>query len=401
MNQAFEQSVLRNLHRIGNQELTGYLQRFFHEKNLMKNAWDALSAALIILNQNNHIVNYNRAFYSFFPRKKSDPTGRSIIDYCNNHDLKLGLEKLLGEGHISEYMEINVFDKASKDYFISLYHFEYESFPFTDQKKNLYKVLVISDMTDWKNKNLAEDQKKSIDSLQTLTTGIAHEIKNPLTAIDLHLQLIKRFIGTEESKTENKLNRWVDVVSEEIKRLESIVNDFLFTFRPIKPIKTPQKLNTIISEVIEFFTPQCQKKDIQIKTDFDPKMKTFLFDKNQIKQVLINLLHNSIEAIEENPQIDGKGLITIITKDNYQTVEAVITDNGIGISAHKVTDIFKPYYTTKKTGTGLGLSIVSRIIHEHQGDIILNTDYQEGTQFFLEFSRLPSIHKNKQIPHQP
>lgn len=410
MSRAFEESVLKNLHRIENQDLTQYLRRIFEEKYFHLAVMDSLYFSLVALDDEDRIVYHNRFASLFLNQSKASLIGEKILDICKIPELKLALAKLLSGQDTTEYMEINAFDKTSKDFLVSLSYFELKSpvtaktenpnSSSTSKNKKKYQVVIVSDITDWKNKNLAEDQRKSIDSLHTLTAGIAHEIKNPLAAIDLHLQLIKRYIHDHKLGKEEKLTRWVGVVSEEIKRLESIVNDFLFSFRPSMPDKTPQNLNDILVEVVEFFEPQCREKKITIETDFDASMTSFLFDKNQLKQALINLIYNSIEAIEENPKIEGAGTIRLVTKENQDNIDLILTDNGVGIPTHKVTEIFKPFYTSKKMGTGLGLSIVTKIIKEHNGEIILNTDFKSGTQFFLEFSRLPTMHKIKQIPYQ-
>lgn len=401
MNQAFEESLIKNLERIEIDELKTFLKRFFSEKNLLYNAFDAILYGICILDQDNRLIAYNKFSKFFFHRNIPQPKGINILELSRHKDLQMTLEKMLISNRFSEYTEINIFDEVSRDIVVSLY--SYTPYQNCQAKENntrnfFYKALVLNDITDWKNKKLEEDQKKSINSLQTLTAGIAHEIKNPLAAMDLHIQLIKRFTKNHQIESKEKLTGLLDVVSEEVIRLEAIVNDFLYSFRPMKAQKSPYLLNEIIIEVVDLLKVKCQENKIRLKLFLDKGVESFLFDKYQMKQVLINLIQNSIEAIQENHNLEEFGIIEIITKEEKEKIKLILSDNGIGVAVKNFTEIFKPFHTSKKMGTGLGLSIVTKIIQEHNGEIILNPDYKFGTQFILEFSRLPTFHKIKLLP---
>ena len=234
----------------------------------------------------------------------------------------------------------------------------------------------------WKEKYQQQNIRNSIESLATLTSGIAHEIKNPLGAIDLHLQLIDRHLKKEYPQDEY-FSDLTKVVKDEINRLDKIVNDFLLSVRPINIKKELINLNDIVVETLKFMEPVFNDSNINISSELNDEIPLYLFDKYSIKQVLINLLKNSIESIKENKNDIND--IHIKTFSDAYTIFLEIRDTGIGIKEKEINQIFDPYFTTKKMGTGLGLSIASNIINKHNGSIDVSSTVGKGTKIELSF----------------
>jgi signal transduction histidine kinase len=228
------------------------------------------------------------------------------------------------------------------------------------------------------SESLRERQEK-LASLGVLAAGVAHEIRNPLTAIKaaLFIQQKKFQAGSQEASD-------AKVIDREILRLERIVNDFLLFARPSDSHLAPMTADAPLREVQTLLAPQLAKASIQLVLENAPPLR-LTADAEQIKQVLINLVQNAADAIGGNGVVklcgrSGKKII-----DGKETPVAIleVEDNGKGIPLEVQKRLFDPFFTTKETGTGLGLSIAARIVHSHGGLLEYQTAPGLGTTFSI------------------
>jgi signal transduction histidine kinase len=221
------------------------------------------------------------------------------------------------------------------------------------------------------------EQREKLASLGLLAAGVAHEIRNPLTAIKaaLFTQQKKFSAGTPEHAD-------VKVVEREILRLERIVNDFLQFARPAEPEAVVIAADLLLLETKLFFTPQLDKNRIQMI--LEPSAPVYVkVDPAQMKQVLINLVQNAADSIGQD------GAITLRARHSRKpllngergTVILEVSDTGKGIPADAQKRLFDPFFTTKESGTGLGLSIAARIVQKHGGSLQYQTQVNHGTTF--------------------
>jgi len=223
---------------------------------------------------------------------------------------------------------------------------------------------------------LAERHEK-LASLGMLAAGVAHEIRNPLTAIKaaLFIQQKKFLRGTQEHAD-------AELVEREILRLERIVNDFLQFARPTEPQFTTILADLPLREVQSLFASQLTSANIQLILEESPPLRIKV-DPAQIKQVLLNLVQNAADAIDHNGSIrlrvrhDRK----VLSDRETDVVVLEISDTGKGIPPDVEKRLFDPFFTTKETGTGLGLSIASRIVQKHGGALEYQTKVNQGTVF--------------------
>ncbi len=235
-------------------------------------------------------------------------------------------------------------------------------------------ILFSEDITE-KRKNEAKLKRaENLASLTTLAAGVAHEIKNPLGAMSIHMQLLRKTLAGTENQ---KIGRYLDVMDEEIERLNRIVVDFLFAVRPmnIEPIK--DNLNDLVHEVLELIKPEIAQYGINLDAHLDPAIPMILMDRRFIKQALINLLKNSIAATPEG------GYIRVTTGLSDEGTVLTVADSGRGIPKEYIGKIFEPYFTTKENGTGLGLTLTYKIIKEHGGDISVLSEPGKETKFTI------------------
>lgn len=226
------------------------------------------------------------------------------------------------------------------------------------------------------SQSLVERQEK-LASLGMLAAGVAHEIRNPLTAIKAAL-----FIQQKRFRPETPEHADSEFVQREIKRLERIVNDFLRFARPGDPVLSSVMADELMHDVQQFFSPQLLKAEIQLVVDGVAPLSVKA-DPAQIKQVLINLVQNAADSIGE------RGTITLRTRRDRKMVSGhdrsvvilEVSDTGRGIPPEVGKRLFDPFFTTKDHGTGLGLSIAARIVEKHHGAMQYQTEVDRGTTF--------------------
>jgi signal transduction histidine kinase len=209
-------------------------------------------------------------------------------------------------------------------------------------------------------------------TLGELATGLAHEIRNPLAGIAGVIEIIGRDLPTT-----SPARAVVKEVRVEIAQINRILTDLLQTARPHPPEIRRSDLNTTVEHAVMLARQQALSKPIQIELKKDPALPEVEHDSGQVHQVLLNLLLNSIQAI------DGPGKITVDIERQGDCAAIVVTDNGRGIPPETLPNIFRPFYTTKGNGTGLGLSLARRIVEEHHGRIDVSSSMGKGSRFVV------------------
>ncbi len=236
------------------------------------------------------------------------------------------------------------------------------------------------------NRSLSEALKKSkshiqradrLASLGILTAALAHEIRNPLVAVKTFTQLLPERFDDEEFR-----NHFLRIVSGEVDRISTLINELLEFARPSDPKVEAEDVNTILDSIILLVSSGTKKKHIHIVKEFSTNLPPVLIDREQIKQVFLNLLINAIDATEENGKIIIKTKPYV--KSNQESyIQIEFTDTGCGIAAEDLESIFNPFFTTKHKGSGLGLSISNQIIQEHKGYIDVESQLNKGSSFYV------------------
>ena len=216
---------------------------------------------------------------------------------------------------------------------------------------------------------------------------LAHEIKNPLTPIQLTIDNLRsKYLINIETEKKIKFETNLNIIHNQIKQIENLVNEFSDFARMPKPLFKQNDLIVLLNENIKLINRLNSK--IKINLSYNQKKEiNFICDSEQISRVFLNLLKNSVESINDKCQknVDFKGIINIEINKVNDYITLGITDNGIGFANKEKKDLIKPYYTTKKNGSGLGLSIVNKIITDHNGSLnILNI--KEGAKVEIIFS---------------
>jgi nitrogen-specific signal transduction histidine kinase len=257
-----------------------------------------------------------------------------------------------------------------------------------DADQTMGALLVFSDQTRIKKLEMQVRRTDRLASVGTLSAGMAHEIKNPLVSIKTFSQLLpERYSDPDFRET------FASLLTEEVKRIDSIVNQLLHFARPARPELKPCSLHEILDNSIRLVDQPLQQKGIQLTRDFQAAKDIIQADSGQLDQAFINFFLNAIDAM------DTSGTLTVrtrITRNPWETVapfgqngtqyiQVAVSDTGKGIPQEDLTSVFDPFFTTKTNGTGLGLSVAHGIIHEHRGSIDVRSIQHRGTTFTIVF----------------
>ena len=221
-------------------------------------------------------------------------------------------------------------------------------------------------------------QAERLAELGTLTGGLAHEIKNPLSTVQLNLQLLREDLDPDDSAHARVLRR-LETVQKETGRLRDIVDDFLRYAGKIELSKQPVDVNSLLEDLVDFLTPQAQVQKVQLRLRRADGPLIVPLDERHMKQTLLNLMINALQAMPES----GGEIMLSARRDADSAVIEVI-DTGRGIEPDALPQIFEAYYSKKKGGTGLGLAIAKRLVEEHGGRISVSSEVGKGSVFRVE-----------------
>jgi two-component system, sporulation sensor kinase E len=212
---------------------------------------------------------------------------------------------------------------------------------------------------------------EKFSAIGKLAAGLAHEIRNPLTAIIGFFQLSK------QSNDPSKLWSYVHLIETELQSMKQLVSDFVVMAKPSTPERKAVNMQEFLKDTVRFMDSQAILKNTSITAIMDNALTVAMIDPSQIKQVLINLIQNAIESIGKNGTIQ----LSAELSDDHHSFRISIEDNGIGMTKEELDQILNPFFTTKENGLGLGLSICYRIIENHKGTITATSRKGYGTRF--------------------
>jgi len=217
---------------------------------------------------------------------------------------------------------------------------------------------------------------KKLSALSRLTSGVAHEVKNPLNAIVIHLELLRSHVALGAvGEAEKNLS----AITEEIRRLDRVVRYFLNFTRPIDVTLREENLIEVIQDVVNLATKEAEQQQVEICVETDETLPPIKVDSDLIKQCLLNVIQNGCQAMPRG------GKLVVRTSADDRSIQITIQDEGIGISPENRDKIFNLYYTTKENGNGIGLATVFKIVQLHNGEIQVDSEPGKGSTFTLRF----------------
>lgn len=379
---AFAEKFLKRLSRIPPEQVEAFLSQVLREKAFLEVVFNALTEGVLVASADHKAVFMNRACGELLGVRPGDAIGRPLDLLLRHKPLHELLDRFMLSGEAIREQEIRIGGTEPRTYLVTVVPVE------GGANASPQHVWILNDQTDVIARREEERQHRRIESLATLTAGIAHEIKNPLNSLNIHAQLIIRGADAlaaqgEERPETARMRRSAAVITEEIQRLARIVDDFIHAVRPVRLNLHKQDVNALLLSVAELMGPACSERHIELVVEPEPGMPRILVDAEQLRQALLNLAKNALEAIADMvpPRADGRIVLRSLLKPDHVLIE--IEDNGAGIPQDQFVKIFEPYHTTKHYGTGLGLMVVYRIVKAHGGAIGITSEVGRGTVFHL------------------
>ncbi len=328
-----------------------------------------VTAGVISIDSQGHITTINKSAEKLLGLKTKRIIGRNFRDIVTpdyQPMIKGILKELIGSGKDSIRKQVSL--PAGDTKIILLVNVTTLK---DENNEFMGTVVVFDDLTQ-----LLKAQRMA--AWREVARRIAHEIKNPLTPIQLSAQRLRRRYLDRFSADDIVFDECTTMIIKQVDDLKNLVNEFSSFARMPASNPTLNNLNDVLNDALVLF--QEGHKEIQFKLQTDPDLPAFSLDREQIKRVAINLLDNAVAAV------NGNGQITVETSFNKDLRIATlkISDNGRGIPAEDKPRLFEPYFSTKKSGTGLGLAIVSTIISDHNGYIRVRDNEPQGTHFIVE-----------------
>ncbi|MEJ2744763.1 MAG: ATP-binding protein [bacterium] len=382
----FLDRVLPRLARVDRERVEGILKRLAEERDSLDGVLNLLSDGIVVIDRDGKICFVNDAAETIFAKERSNLIGKAPVEVTKDANLRGLIEDAL-HGRVGVLGKEITLESPARD------HLSVTMVPIEDGAGAFGgAVFTLRNTTAEMLKQLRYAQFKQLQTFSTMAASIAHEVGNPLNSLDIHLQLIERKIKLLKRKEREPLMELVAVAQEEIKRLEHIITQFLKATRPDVPQMREGDVVAILDKTLNFMEPEIRSRGIRIEKTYAPFVPPLLLNADQIRQVIVNLVRNAIQAMPNG------GRITVEVKYARGQVMMSVTDSGCGIPEGQVEKIFDPYFTTREGGAGLGLMIVQRIVSEHGGDVLVATNPGKGTTMTV---RLPvPLKYGKMLPGQ-
>ncbi len=382
---SFVNKAISRFERIDKQGLQQLVMELSEEKTALRELFNTAREGILLINERLQVQFYNEAAKSILGIQQAEKPISSLEKLISDTELRSFIEKSVMEKRevyqeliellSPRHMRINLAIRRSGS-------------SLRDASSENYIVLLIPDITH--DRSVKEKyQLEKLSSILSLGAGIAHEIGNPLNSINLHLQLLLKDAQKLKEPGKKRIQKSLEVILEETSRMDRIVRNFLRATRR-KPLKFQlANIHDTLNETLALFEPEFKVQRIRVSADFSACIPNFLMDKEQIFQVLVNLIRNALEAMPEG------GKLYLRTSAEQNVCEIAITDTGEGISKEVIPHIFDAYYTTKEEGNGLGLVIAYQIIKDHGGRLKVISKAGKGTAFKI---LLPIRKEKLQLP---
>ena len=354
------------------QQLQADRLKMLGEKAQLQQVVDHLEDAIILFTRDRRILFFNKAAEVVVRRPLEHVVGWPWEDMLEpSHPLQPLLEQAFEQqvGFRNAAVALPR-DGGHKEFLVSVFFV-------TDAQQAMGAMVVIKDLESIKTLQSLISYSAKLTALGRLTSGVAHEVKNPLNAMMIHLELLKEKLDVPPEQVQQSL----EVIGSEIRRLDRVVQGFLKFIRPEELSLKLLDVNALLKDVVALLETEWQKDGIRFAFQFDPTLPLMAADEELLRQAFLNILLNACQAMPTG------GTVAISTEqEGGEIVRVSIADTGVGIPPEDIDKIFHLYYTTKPGGSGIGLSLVFRVAQMHDGSIEVSSEVGRGTTMVV---RLP------------
>ncbi len=372
MKEAFWNKLAERLDKLDPDSVQAQFVRLSAERGLMETIFHALREGILVLDAAGRVIFANRAVCRMFGLDEKKTAGRLLSRLVRNLDGRDFVRAGRSADWTAASREIEI--SYPEHRFLSVY-----LAPLSEAGGDGV-VMILRDTTRERDHAAELVESERLNAVLMLAAGVAHEIGNPLNALSIHMQLMDRKLRKLPPDSAAPLKQLVDVARGEIDRLDRILSQFLKAIRPSLPKFARESLPALARETLESLSAEIHDRGLRLEFDEPDSLPTAWVDAGQVRQALFNVMHNAIQAMGEG------GVLRVAFASSDRLVGVAVEDTGPGIAANRMGDLFEPFQTTKSNGNGMGLMIVQRILRDHGGTIMVDTQ-PGGTRVQLNFQR--------------
>lgn len=373
----FIQKALKKIELLSSEQVRDLLDLLSVENERLENVLNSMTDGILVADEGHNLLLANKAAERLLPMMVGENQERPLWLAIDDEEISDFLKKALRANDRVEDRQFTL-DRSGPLRTLSL-----SIMALVGSGRVRGSLIHVEDVTERKSREARLRRAESLAALSTLSAGVAHEIKNPLASISIHIQLMKKATKACRMNEQGNVGHYLDVLAEEVERLNHIVVDFLFAVRPMNFEPEVADLNAFLSSIMEFMGAELRQSGILPILELEEGLPPMPFDPRLLKQAILNLVKNAIAAMPSG------GELTMSTARQGDDVAISVTDTGTGIDEETLQKIFEPYFTTRETGSGLGLTLVFKIAREHGGEIQVTSKPGIGSTFTITIP-LPS-----------
>lgn len=388
----FLEKVLGRMDRIGAEGLQSVVQRLARERSFLETLFNAIEEGVVVVDAGGKVAYFNAQASRLLGLPDEGVEGEPISRYLP--DLEWSRLLATGDDAASAVRRTEFEVQFPRPRYLRLYTAPLDG----GTTGGAGLALILHDATEARQRTHEAVESERVHALTLLAASVAHEIGNPLNALHIHLQLIERdarklrllsglasapATGRRRARATpdtadfgevlDRVEKYLAVAQGEIGRLDYIVTEFLQALRPTPPRLREGSLNESARATLDLLRPELENRGIVVRDALAKGLPVVRFDPSQVKQVLVNLVKNAMQAMGTG------GTLTLSSGAGPDAVWISVADTGCGIPAEQVSRLFEPFHTTKEKGTGLGLLVVQRIVRAHGGRIEVSSQVGQGT----------------------
>lgn len=377
MASGFFDRLVARIDKLDPESLQAQMLRLAQERGFLETIFQAIQEGVVVIDNDGRLLYANRAAEKLAGFDFARAKGRSILRILHDWDWEHLLEMPASESGWAKMVTREIEVTYPEHRFISVYAVPLNEDGFVEKGV----LVILRDVTRDRKQEASALESERSNAVKLLAAGVAHEIGNPLNALNIHLQLLARELRELPEDTRTPLEDLVGVARTEVERLDTIIKQFLRALRPTPPELQPEHPAEVLQETLALLKTEFENRRIAVSVELPDALPVVHLDRAQIKRVFFNLIKNALEAMP-----DG-GALKIVFSAGDVYVDIAFIDTGKGIAPEELRRVFEPYHTTKAKGSGLGLMIVQRIIEEHGGEIELSSKPDVGTCFKIRLPR--------------
>ncbi|HKY71998.1 MAG TPA: ATP-binding protein [Nitrospira sp.] len=351
-------------------------------KGLARNILQSIPTGILTVNRNGVITAVNPTAETVLKRSATDLLGNSYESTFAGGEI---IRDVL-DGALKNHRHVSQKDLPYQGINGRLQTIRVSTVELTgDDRQPAGVLLQAQDVTEWLGLEQRVRIADKVAALHTLSAGVAHELRNPLSAMDLNLHLLEEELH-EQGSLSGGTAHYLEVMNAECRRLSAILDNFMKFARPSSVDDHEVDVHRVIEHIVALMQLEAQDHRIELEQTIGKALPPVLGDETQISQALVNVVVNAFHAMAEGGRCQIAA--TTCTTDGTRWVEISVRDTGVGIPEEALPRLFEPFYTTKPTGSGLGLAIAYRIMQDHGGSISVSSAPGAGTVVTLRFPAL-------------